>query len=216
MAAQNKLSMAAHGVPLLTLGVAAVALPGEVESGDLHAVTSTDTGVLVAVVDGLGHGVDAAVAARAAAQTCERHASEPLLSVMRRCHENLVGTRGAVMSLAFFDRARRTMAWVGVGNVAGVLFHVPSDGRPPRSTLIAPGGIVGREVPALRVETLPVVTGDVLVLASDGVATGFMERPPADASPQQIAEDILARFGKGTDDALVVVARFEGAAGESP
>ena len=54
--------------------------------------------------------------------------------------------------------------------------------------------------------------GDTLILATDGIGTGFMDQAP-DAGPQQTADRILASFGKGTDDALVVVARYEQAGG---
>jgi GTP cyclohydrolase III len=61
---------------LIDWAVATLALPGEAESGDLHLVTSVASGVLVAVADGLGHGVEAATAARAAVTALERHAHE--------------------------------------------------------------------------------------------------------------------------------------------
>ena len=44
-----------------------------------------------------------------------------------------------------------------------------------------------------------------------GIKPGFADDPPADASPQQWADRILATHGKGTDDALVLVARYLGA-----
>src|SRR5437773_929428 len=80
-------------------------LPGETESGDLHLVKSVGSGVLAAVVDGLGHGAEAASAARAAVAVLERHAGESPLPLLQRCHRALIGTRGVVLSLAFFDGA---------------------------------------------------------------------------------------------------------------
>ncbi len=50
---------------LIDWGVATLMLAGERESGDLHLVKPVGTGVLVSVVDGLGHGAEAAAAARA-------------------------------------------------------------------------------------------------------------------------------------------------------
>src|SRR2546430_400954 len=52
--------------PVIDWGVAALALAGETESGDLHLVKRVGRGTLVAAVDGLGHGAEAAAAARAA------------------------------------------------------------------------------------------------------------------------------------------------------
>src|SRR5882762_163907 len=109
--------------PLIEWGVATLALPGEAQSGDLHLVQPAGTGVLVAVVDGLGHGVEAATAAQAAVAALERHASESPVALIERCHRALHGTRGAVMSVAVLGRSDASMTWVGVGNVEGLLVH---------------------------------------------------------------------------------------------
>src|SRR5437899_10250107 len=108
---------------LIEWGVATLALPGQAESGDLHLVKPVGSGVLVAVVDGLGHGAEAASAAQAAVAALERHASESLVGLVERCHRALKGTRGAVMSVAAFSRHDRSMTWVGVGNVGGLLVY---------------------------------------------------------------------------------------------
>src|SRR5256885_6028210 len=92
---------ASVGAPaLIEWGVASLALPGEAESGDRHLVKPVGTGVLVAVVDGLGHGAEAAAAAQAAVAALERHATESPVPLIERCHRALQGTRGVVMSVA--------------------------------------------------------------------------------------------------------------------
>ena len=42
-----------------------------------------------------------------------------------RCHDRLRATRGVVMSLASLDQERGILTWLGVGNVAGVVFRTP-------------------------------------------------------------------------------------------
>src|SRR2546427_4142817 len=85
---------ASVGAPaLIEWGVASLALPGEAESGDRHLVKPVGTGVLVAVVDGLGHGAEAAAAAQAAVAALERHATESPVPLIERCHRALQGTR---------------------------------------------------------------------------------------------------------------------------
>src|SRR5438045_2973674 len=91
------------GQTLVHWGVATMALQGESESGDLHMVKMVKDGVLIAVVDGLGHGEEAAAAARIAVGALERYAEEPPLSLLQQCHVALKGTRGVVMSVARFD-----------------------------------------------------------------------------------------------------------------
>ena len=80
-------------------------------------------GILIAAVDGTGHGAEAAAAAKIAAATLEAHAWESPIALLLRCHDELKGTRGAVMTLAFIHLRDRTLTWLGVGNVEAVLFH---------------------------------------------------------------------------------------------
>jgi serine/threonine protein phosphatase PrpC len=191
-------------------GVATLALEGQRESGDLHLVRPVTDGVLVAVVDGLGHGEEAAAAARIAVDALEQFAEEPPLSLLQRCHVALRGSRGVVMSLARFDAPRSTMTWLGVGNVEGVLHHADWSERSARASLITRGGIVGSEVPAIQAAVIPVGPRDTLVFATDGIGNGFLSDVSVHDQPQRLADQILARHGKGTDDALVLVARYLG------
>jgi len=202
-----------HRAALIDWGVATLMLAGEQESGDLHLIKPVGTGVLVSVVDGLGHGAEAAAAARAAVAALNRHAQESVLPLLQRCHQALAGTRGVVVSVALFDRADGSMTWLGVGNVEGVLLYADSGRRRGRERLVTRGGIVGSELPPLRAEVLAVAPGDTLILATDGIRSGFADDLAIDAPPQQLADQILARSGKGTDDALVLVARYLGDAG---
>ncbi|OLD81508.1 MAG: hypothetical protein AUI33_00940 [Ignavibacteria bacterium 13_1_40CM_2_61_4] len=200
---------------LIEWGVATLALPGQAESGDLHLVKPVGSGVLVAVVDGLGHGAEAATAAQAAVAALERHATESPVALVERCHRALKGTRGAVMSVAVFARPERSMTWLGVGNVEGLLLYGDGATRPgsPRASLVTRGGIVGSELPRLHPAVLRIAPGDMLIFATDGIREGFAEGLSHEAAPQQLADQILARHGKGTDDALVLVARYLGGAG---
>src|SRR5512138_909714 len=94
---------AANGRPALEWGVATVPMAGEDTSGDLHVITEFPGGVLVAVVDALGHGPAAAQAATLAIDTLRVRPADPLPELIRRCHQRLIGTRGVVLSLATFD-----------------------------------------------------------------------------------------------------------------
>jgi phosphoserine phosphatase RsbX len=201
------------GSRLLDWGVASRALAGQVESGDLHFVRPVGRAVLVCVVDGLGHGTEAAVAARKAVAALERHAAESLLPLVERCHKTLVGTRGVVMSVASFDGVAGSMTWIGVGNVEGVLVYGDGARRPPRASLVTRGGVLGSDLPRLRADVVGVAPGDTLIFATDGVGRGFIDGLSVEGSPQQLADHILARFGKSTDDALVLVARYLGPGG---
>jgi serine/threonine protein phosphatase PrpC len=216
MATREELRRGVHAVPLIEYGVATLTLPGETESGDLHVVQPVGTGVLVGVVDGLGHGAEAAIAARAAVATLRKHAHEAVLPLLQRCHRALLRTRGVVMSLAFFQGSDGSMTWLGVGNVECVLLYTDlaaRPARPVRTSLVTRGGIVGSELPELRAEVLSIAPGDTLLVATDGIKDGFADGLSTETPPQQLADQILARSCKGTDDALVLVARYLGGTG---
>ena len=199
-------------LPLIDWGVATLALPGQAESGDRGVVKPFPNGVLVAVVDGLGHGQEAAAAAKIAAEKVERYAHESVITLLRRCHERLKATRGVVMSLVSFNARNATLTWLGVGNVEGVLLRANVNARPARESLLLRGGVVGYQLPPLRTSVLPVTRGDTLIFATDGIRDGFAEGLPLSDPPQHIADRILVQHGKGTDDALVLVARYVGLA----
>lgn len=183
-------------------------IDGEVESGDGHLVHPTRDGCLVAVVDGLGHGPAAAAVARTALATLTGCVEEPVLPLVQLCHQALAGTRGAVLSLARVHTAQHSLTWIGVGNVAGVLWFHGATGRAAQATLLPSPGIVGLELPRLRAEVIALAPGDTLVFATDGVDEAFALAHPNAASPQRLADAILADHAKGTDDALVLVGRY--------
>lgn len=189
-------------------GVATLALPGEAQSGDVYLVKPIATGVLLAVVDGLGHGAEAAAAARAAVTTLERDAGESPVALIERCHRALHGTRGAVLTVVIVNHHDRALTWLGVGNVEATLLYGAGSARRGHSSLVTRGGIVGSELPRLHPETLRIAPRDTLILVTDGIREGYADGLPSEATPQQLADHILARHGKGTDDALVLVARF--------
>ncbi len=196
---------------LIEWAVAELVLPGQSESGDRFLVTPTPDGALVAVVDGLGHGAEAAEAAKAAVRSLERHAHEPIIPLIRSCHRSLAGTRGVVMSVAAFDARAETVTWVGVGNVEGVLLRAQATATLGRESLLLRGGVVGVHLPALAAAIVPVARGDQLIFATDGVRGDVAVRPfPGGDVPQELADHILSKWGTRTDDALVLVARYLG------
>jgi len=184
------------------------AFPNERESGDRCVIQPFDDSLLIAAVDGTGHGAEAAAAAKIAAATLQAYASESPIALVLRCHEQLKGTRGAVMTIAFLHLRYRTLTWLAVGNVEGILFHAGAHSAPDRALLRS--GVIGYRLPALRVDTVPLKTRDTLILFTDGINADFGDEVSEGDDPQLIADGILANHHKGDDDALVVVARYLG------
>lgn len=185
--------------------------PGETVSGDRHVVAPFDGGVLFAAIDGLGHGPEAAHAAEIAAEALRRLPGHGPAAAIRECHEALRGSRGVVLTVAVYRPGAGTLEWTGIGNIESVLWHDPGGHDVRRDCLASRGGVVGYQLPSLHVPCVAVAAGDLCCLASDGIATSFVEKRPVYCDPRPLAEHILAQFCRGTDDALVLAVRFTGA-----
>jgi negative regulator of sigma-B (phosphoserine phosphatase) len=196
--------------PMVEYGLAKHAHVGEGESGDLHMVCCNQNGVLIAVIDGIGHGEEAAEVARTAATVLRSSADEPVISLVELCHEKLKGTRGAVLSLAFISHEQKMMTWLGVGNVQGVLVRADTKKGNLQESLLLRAGVVGSKLPSLQASVLPVSQGDTVVFATDGIQSDFSTSLSARENPQRVADRILSKYRNRNDDALVLVARLTG------
>lgn len=189
----------------LERGCALTMHEGEERSGDRAVFAPYEGGALVAVIDGLGHGDAAADAADVAADVLHEHAEDAPQALLERCHAALRKTRGAVMTLAWFDLRAGTMTWTGVGNVEARV--VRADGARQDGPVVL-GGVVGYQIPQVRMATVDLRPGDAVMFATDGVDADFTATSALVLSAQQQAERILERHAKGTDDALAVVVRY--------
>jgi hypothetical protein len=196
--------------PMVEYGVAKLALPGHGESGDRHLVRCNRNGVLIAAIDGIGHGEQAAEAATIAASILNSSLDEPIISLVEQCHEQLRPTRGVVLSLASIDPAHGMMTWLGVGNVQGVLVRADAKNGNPKETLLLRAGVVGSRLPPLQATVIPVAKDDTLFFVTDGVSRDFTENLSTFGNPQRAADRILDRYRIGNDDALVLIARLIG------
>jgi len=172
-------------------------------SGDLQVVELFPEGALLAVIDGLGHGPEAALASRRAADVMRAEPASDPVEIVRRCHTALRATRGAallVLSLSFRDAL---VAWAGVGNIEG--WHMRPTGR---EALLSRPGVVGYQITAPRLQSAPLTSGDLFILASDGISVRFSESLARAGRPEDVAEAIFTNYAGVTDDALVLAARY--------
>lgn len=202
--------MAQSNTSIAQWGVAARARKGETDSGDHHLVAELPGSLLIAVVDGAGHGPDAATAAQLAIQTLrDARAGIPLVDLISDCHEQLRGTRGGVLSLGLIREEDQSLHWLGVGNVEAAVFSAARE-KPAR--LLLRSGVVGMWLPALKPYTLGLVPGDIVVFTTDGIDNRFIdELKPVVDDPQALADIILRNYALQSDDALVLVVRYTGA-----
>jgi phosphoserine phosphatase RsbX len=195
--------------PLLEWSAAARVRPGERVPGDLALIVPSPAGALIAAADGLGHGPAAACAARVALRAAWLSAEADIAAITRSCHRALRSTRGAALSLGVVARARRSLTWLGVGNVEGRVLRSTSGRSAPESLLLA-SGLPGRDLPEMSPKTVPLGRGDLVIFATDGVAQSFADDLDVSGTTAEIAERILRRHWKANDDALSVVARYLG------
>ena len=196
---------------IIDFGIAKSARDGETVTGDRHVVRSHPGGVILAVIDGLGHGEEAAAAADIAARVVETYSGTDVVDIVTACHERLRSSRGVVMTLVSIAPATHLVTALGVGNVQGMIVR-PRDSaeEPARDFILLRGGVIGHLLPALRPSVMQASPGDLFVLATDGVSIEFMTEARFTQPPEGIAERILARHAVHTDDALVLVARYIG------
>lgn len=203
-----------RSLEVIEYGIAARPKGGEAQSGDTFLVQGEESGrVVVGVIDGLGHGPAAAHAADAAVAVLRTRPQHSVRGLLTDCHAALSGTRGAVMAIAVLDAREATMTWTGVGNIEGRLVRFQEHGPWQRYLLNQPG-IVGHRLPLRpRSATLALSTDDLILFATDGIGDGFDQEATREP-PQIIADRILYRYGKSTDDALVLVGRWIGRHGD--
>jgi negative regulator of sigma-B (phosphoserine phosphatase) len=181
-------------------------MEGETRSGDVAVFARTAAGGLACLIDGLGHGPEAADAAERCAEVVSANAEAPAADLLDLCHAALLDSRGVVMTVAWFDLERSLLSWAGVGNVDARLVRTGPELR--EEVALVFGGVVGYRMPKVRVATMPLGRGDVLVMLTDGIESAISAALTGGGTAQALADRIFSMHGKGTDDALAVVVRY--------
>lgn len=191
------------------VGHAIEPIAGEAVSGDAFGAYETSRGVLVALVDGLGHGPRAAVAAQTFLRVVAEHRDRSLDDVFREGHKALLRSRGVVAGLASFDRAERNVEVAIVGNISC------SHYRGGRATHFVPiAGVLGSAYRRTRAEHASLEERDLFIMHSDGIRTRHGVDPARDyTTPMACAASLLASCGKAHDDQSVVVIAAAAATG---
>jgi anti-sigma regulatory factor (Ser/Thr protein kinase) len=179
---------------------------GQIVCGDAWSVRSVHGKLGVALLDGLGHGPLASEAAnRAVGIFQEVRGDDTPTDVLRRAHEGLKATRGAVMAVALFDPSSASVSFAGVGNIVGIVVS-----GEVTQHLLSTDGTVGYNMRLVRESTLDWKPGSVLIATTDGLSTRWnLNRHPGlmQRHPSLIASVLHRDFARDTDDATVVVVK---------
>lgn len=191
------------------VGVVCLPMRGETDCGDAWRIVAGRQRISVLLVDGLGHGPEAAAAANIATTMFRRLASDPPEAMLLAMSDAMRNSRGAAVSIVVIDEAARLARFSGVGNVEASVLAAGGTKH-----LIPQNGIVGHTMPVLRSTTVPWPAGARLVMHSDGIwARWRLDTHPSlmTAHPALVAGVIYRDFGRDKDDATALVLSDRGA-----
>jgi anti-sigma regulatory factor (Ser/Thr protein kinase) len=187
------------------VGALSLPYPGEQVCGDAWDVLLGQESCSIAVIDGLGHGVDAGLAAREAVRSVESNPQRSLEQILGSAHLALRHTRGAAMAVAEVRAGSGLVRYAGVGNIVGATASPDALKR-----MVSLDGTVGHELHRIREFEYLLEPGQILVMHSDGLRSQWrFDRYPGllARDPLLIAGVLYRDYAKGNDDVTVVVVR---------
>jgi anti-sigma regulatory factor (Ser/Thr protein kinase) len=181
----------------------AIPYPGERLCGDAWACHQSSERNTILLVDGLGHGRQAAEAADEAVAIFREHAERTPGEILAYLHDGLKKTRGAVAAVADIRTAKRLLTYAAVGNIAAVLLS-----RQSSKSLVSHNGTLGVASPRIQEFQVDWPEDGILILHSDGLTSrwdlssyaGLLSRHAA-----IIGGALFRDYRRQRDDASVVV-----------
>jgi anti-sigma regulatory factor (Ser/Thr protein kinase) len=188
------------------VGVKSTPKPGQDVCGDAWGVRQVGSNLWVTLLDGLGHGPMAAEASnRAVSVFLEADPRDQPADVLRRAHQGIKATRGAVMAVAMFDADKALMSYAGVGNIVGLV----TSGDDAQH-LISTDGTVGYNMRTIRPSESAWTPHSVFIATTDGLSTRWnLNRHPGltQRHPALIANVLHRDFARDADDATIIVVK---------
>ena len=189
----------------LETGVVCVPMKGETVAGDDWGIYAAKGRYVMLVVDGLGHGPDAAQASAAAKVAVERNAARSPAEQIHALHTALRSTRGAAAAVIELKPSSEVGTFCGIGNIG---CFVRADGK--TRSLASHNGILGHQMRKVQEFSFPFPSRAVLYAYSDGMTSrwdpatyaGLESRHPA-----LIAAALYRDHNRGRDDTTVAVVR---------
>ena len=156
------------------------------------------------IIDGLGHGKDAEIAAKAAVEYIANHLSESLQEIFAGCDRGLRGTRGAAMGIAVIDEEKGELTYAGIGNTRAIVvnsgtYHLGND-----------YGIIGGGFKKLTPETVAIGKGALVIMSTDGVEEliDLSRYDLISGDVHELAEMIIRDWRIERDDAAVMACKI--------
>ena len=190
---------------LFKIGLASRPVSGETVSGDGWAVRFGNASMTIMMADGLGHGVLAADASRAAVDAFNRAGEPSPAGLVQTIHSALRGTRGAAVAVSLVEMNAARVRFAGLGNIAGTIV-----GSEKSHAMVSHNGTAGHEVRQIKEFVYPWSRECVIVMHSDGLSTSW--NPSAFPGfhrqhPSLTAALLYREAERKRDDACIIVGR---------
>lgn len=176
------------------------------ECGDTGMVLKCENRYFIALVDVLGHGAEARKIAAMAEECLRNSQGDDVREVMMSLHQALSGSRGAVASICSLDADTGKLTYTGIGNITTRIMGIKS------ARLVPKDGIVGFGSIRPQVREIFLMSGDTVILHSDGIREHFdmLDWPELYMdSAEKIAWGILQRYGDKGDDASCIALKYQ-------
>jgi anti-sigma regulatory factor (Ser/Thr protein kinase)/serine/threonine protein phosphatase PrpC len=178
---------------------------GMAVNGDQCYVKKLKDRCLFAVIDGLGHGLEANKVSKLASEIIEDNTHKSIEDMLAAINNGLKYTRGAVAGIMIIDTIKKEFQYSAVGNVE---FRYFWNGKTER--LVPSNGLLGAyDNRKIKVHRRPYEQGALITMCTDGITNkwDFDTYLNVDlTNPAVLANLILRDFGKKNDDATVLVA----------
>lgn len=177
---------------------------GELVSGDKWCIVESDGTINCLLIDGLGHGIEAADAANLAVKRFKENIPKAPAIVMEAIHKSLRGTRGAVGAVAQINSADGKVHFCGLGNISALVVNETS-----RKHLTSFNGTLGYEARRFQEYDHPWGGNSILLMHSDGLSSKTFEDiyTIQRQSAPIVAAWLYQKYSKGNDDSTMLVCK---------
>jgi anti-sigma regulatory factor (Ser/Thr protein kinase) len=179
--------------------------PGMGVNGDYYYIKKFKDRCFFAVIDGLGHGLEANKASRLTAEIINNNTHKSVKDILITINSGLKFTRGAVAGIVFIDTIKKEFEYSAVGNIE---FRYILNGASER--LIPSNGLLGVcNNDTIKVHRRAYEKGAIITMCTDGIVNRWDYNSYLNTelnNPAVLANLILKDFGKCNDDATILVA----------
>ncbi|WP_196594124.1 SpoIIE family protein phosphatase [Pectinatus sottacetonis] len=172
-------------------------------SGDTGIIIKTKEYSFLALIDVLGKGFTASVVAQKVKTYLSENYTMPLPVLADNLHKFLQGTHGAVAALCRIDLSSAILSLVSIGNITTQIWH------DTKKKLLPQEGIIGYQISTPKEQKIKLNNNDFFIIHSDGVMAhiDFSQAQYLLKNTRNPAAELIAHFGKDTDDASCIIAR---------